>query len=125
MIETLDVRGDLFKTVLHRKMAGVETVHFRIRQVSQISFSAFASEEYVILSPKDVFGWPSRRNFCHCGSASSRCGNRCSWNSPCPQMIFAGSPGDNRILLRKSFEGRRSLGRGGDWLKGHLQPESL
>src|SRR5262249_8757253 len=57
MIKTLDVRDDLFKTVLHRKMTRVETVHLRIRQVSQISFSSFACEEYVILSPKDECLW--------------------------------------------------------------------
>jgi hypothetical protein len=27
--------------------------------------------------------------------------------------------------LRKSFESRRFLGGGGDWLKGNVQPESL
>src|SRR5262249_59826563 len=57
MIKTLDVRDDLFKTVLHRKMTRVETVHLRIRHVSQISFSSFACEEYVILSPKDECPW--------------------------------------------------------------------
>src|SRR5215469_10076741 len=56
-IEALDVCGNLFKTVLHRKMAGVETVHLRLRQISQVSFSSFASEEYVILSPKDECLW--------------------------------------------------------------------
>jgi len=30
-IKALDVCGDLFKTVLHRKMTGVETVHLRLR----------------------------------------------------------------------------------------------
>ena len=31
VIETLDVCGNLFKTVLHGKMTGVETVHLRLR----------------------------------------------------------------------------------------------
>src|SRR5215470_15043376 len=57
VIETLDVCGDLFKTVLHGKVTGVETVHLRLQQISQISFSSFASEEYVILSPKDECLW--------------------------------------------------------------------
>jgi len=30
-MEALDVCGDLFKTVLHRTMTGVETVHLRLR----------------------------------------------------------------------------------------------
>src|SRR5262249_34634373 len=53
VIETLDICGDLFKTVLHGKVSRVEMVHLRLRYVSQISFSSFAREEYVILSPKD------------------------------------------------------------------------
>ena len=31
VIKTLDVCGDLFKAVLHRKMTGFETVHLRFR----------------------------------------------------------------------------------------------
>src|SRR5215813_2930817 len=57
VIETLDVCGNLLKTVLHCKVTGVEAVHLRLGQVSQISFSSFASEEDVILSPKDECLW--------------------------------------------------------------------
>ena len=53
IIEAHDVRGDMLQTVLDRKMSGVETVHLGRRQVFEISLSALACEEDVILSPKD------------------------------------------------------------------------
>jgi hypothetical protein len=62
ILETPNVCDDLAEAVLRRKMAGVEPVHFRIREIAPVRFSLFRGETNVVLSPKDQrFGWFSGR----------------------------------------------------------------
>src|SRR5207247_2068135 len=57
IIEPPDVAGDHVETVLHRKVSGVQPMHFGAGQILQVGLTAFAGEEDIVLTPKDQRPW--------------------------------------------------------------------
>lgn len=49
----MDVGGNLVETIFHRKMTGIESVQFGVRQVFEVCLSAFAREKDVVLAPEN------------------------------------------------------------------------
>jgi hypothetical protein len=52
-IETVHAIGDLVQRILDGEVAGCWPLHLGLRQIRQVRFASFASEEDVLLAPKD------------------------------------------------------------------------
>src|SRR5215469_7453524 len=52
-VESMDLRDDVVQRIFNCEMTRIEPMHFCFGQILQVSFTAFAREEDVLLAPEN------------------------------------------------------------------------